>query len=372
MSRHPTRPRPNRAQVIFAARMVVASLAALAASQFFELPMPLWAVLTAIIVTQISVGRSLKATIDYLSGTLGGALYGGAIAVLVPHAGEGALLAVVAIAVAPLALLAAMAPAMTVAPLTAVIVILVPMITHTSPLASAVDRVIEVALGGGAGFLVSFLVLPSNARRLVAEPACRTLDQVARAFAELLNGLGDGLDQAALHAIQDHIGQAMVQLGTIGDEAERERAARLTSGPDARPLVRTLLRLRHDLVMIGRVAGGPLPASVLARLRPALNGVQVAAGDFLRGSGAALVARQGPPPLDRLAAAVAAYSADIAILQREGLIHNLSGEAAERLFALGFALQQIQQNCRDLGERVAEWAETPKRLQWGRGDGVAD
>jgi hypothetical protein len=42
-----------------------------------------WAVLTAIILTQISVGRSLKATIDYLAGTIGGAIYGGVVSVLV-------------------------------------------------------------------------------------------------------------------------------------------------------------------------------------------------------------------------------------------------------------------------------------------------
>jgi uncharacterized membrane protein YccC len=50
-----------------------------------DLRLPLWAVLTAIIGTQMkmSVGRSLKATIDYLAGTLGGAIYGSVVGVLV-------------------------------------------------------------------------------------------------------------------------------------------------------------------------------------------------------------------------------------------------------------------------------------------------
>jgi uncharacterized membrane protein YccC len=68
----------------------------LAAAQSLQLPLPLWAVLTAVIVTQMSVGRSLKATFDYLVGTLGGAIYGGAIGVLIPHSDEIALLAVLA------------------------------------------------------------------------------------------------------------------------------------------------------------------------------------------------------------------------------------------------------------------------------------
>ena len=59
-----------------------------------QLRLPLWAVLTAIIVRQMSVGRSLKATRDYFIGTIGGAIYGGAIAILIPHSGESGLLAV--------------------------------------------------------------------------------------------------------------------------------------------------------------------------------------------------------------------------------------------------------------------------------------
>ena len=122
-------------------RVTIAALASLALAQLLQLPLPLWAVLTAVIVTQMSVGRSLKATFDYLVGTVGGAIYGGAVAVLVPHSNEIALLAVLALAVAPLALIAAINPRFSVAPITAIIVLLVPMITHASPIASALDRV---------------------------------------------------------------------------------------------------------------------------------------------------------------------------------------------------------------------------------------
>ena len=95
--------RRRRAQLALSIRVTIAALAALALAQLLHLPLPLWAVLTAVIVTQMSVGRSLKATIDYLVGTLGGAIYGGAIGVFIPHSSEIALLAVLALAVAPLA-----------------------------------------------------------------------------------------------------------------------------------------------------------------------------------------------------------------------------------------------------------------------------
>ena len=94
----------HRGQVALSIRTTIAALAALVLAQLLQLPLPLWAVLTAVIVTQLSVGRSLKATFDYLVGTVGGAIYGGAIGVLIPYSNEMALLLGLAIAVAPLAL----------------------------------------------------------------------------------------------------------------------------------------------------------------------------------------------------------------------------------------------------------------------------
>src|ERR1700690_3191745 len=91
-------------------RVTVAAMSALVIALACGLKLPLWAVLTSLIVTQMSVGRSLKATRDYLIGTIGGAIYGAAVAILIPHNGEGALLAVLVLAVAPLAFIAAINP----------------------------------------------------------------------------------------------------------------------------------------------------------------------------------------------------------------------------------------------------------------------
>jgi len=178
----------------------------------------LWAVLTAVVVTQMSVGRSLKATFDYLVGTLGGAIYGGAITVLIPHDSEIALLAV-----APLALIAAINPRFQTAPITAIIVLLIPTFTRVTPIASAIDRVLEVAVGAVTGLLVSFLLFPAGAHRQVAEAAARTLYQMARALGALLAGLTQGLDIEGLHRIQDGIGRALMRLDAVGAEAEVRR-----------------------------------------------------------------------------------------------------------------------------------------------------
>ena len=75
----------HRAELRLCVRSTIAGVLTLAAAQLLHLPIALWAVLTAVILTQINVGRSLKASMDYLLSTLGGAVYAGAIGALVPQ-----------------------------------------------------------------------------------------------------------------------------------------------------------------------------------------------------------------------------------------------------------------------------------------------
>ena len=175
-----------RLQLILALRVTVAALSALAVAQALHLRLPLWAVLTSLIVTQMSLGRSLKVAGDYLMGTLAGVAYGGLLAILIPHESEFALFAVLALAIAPLAFVAAFRTNFNVLPITAIIVLLVPSMQHVSPAASAFDRVLEVVVGGAVGFIVSFLVFPSRAHVLTTEAAADTLDLVAGALQEML------------------------------------------------------------------------------------------------------------------------------------------------------------------------------------------
>ena len=129
----------RRLHLALALRVTLAAIVSLVVAQAVSIPLPLWTVLTAVIVTQMSVGRSLKASADYMMGTIGGAIYGGLVAIVIPHQSEWALLIVLFIAVAPLALFAATRANMNVVPITAIIVLLVPTITHTTPFYSAVS-----------------------------------------------------------------------------------------------------------------------------------------------------------------------------------------------------------------------------------------
>jgi uncharacterized membrane protein YccC len=351
--------RGHKTQLSLAIRLAVAAVAAYAIAKALHLMLPLWAVLTALIVTQMSVGRSLKATRDYMLGTVGGAVYGGAIAMLIPHSGEGGLLALLVLAVAPMAFIGAINPSLSTATVTAVIVLLVPAMNHANPLDSTIDRLFEVTVGALTGLVVSFLVLPSRAVSQIRIGAAELLELLAAAFAELLAGLTRGLDNDTLHRIQDGIGTAMASLHAIGLEAERERTAHLSSGPDTGPLLRTIQRLRHDVVMIGRASVVPLPANVQVRLARPLGDVSKAIVDYMRAAAISLRNGSGAVDIQPVDAALQAYAAEVATLRSEGLTRGVPVDVAERFFALGFSLEQMRQNLNDLDRCHQEWCEKP-------------
>jgi uncharacterized membrane protein YccC len=252
--------------------------------------------LTAVLLTQLNVGRSLKATSDYLAGTLGGAVYSGTFAVLIPHDNELALLAVLAIVIAPLTMLAAINPRFNTAPFTAVLVLLAPTIADVSPFQSAVYRIVEVSLGALIGLAISLLVFPARAQLLTLQAAARMLDLIAGLLLELFNGFRTGLNTAKVGRIQDSLALAFAKLDAVATEAERERMTNVVA-THPRLLTRTLLRLRHDLIVIGRAAAAPLPETIRMRLVMPLEATFKAAVHYLRESGRALSSRQTGPPL---------------------------------------------------------------------------
>ena len=244
----------HRAQLGLAVRVTIAAVVAYGLSHLLYVPLPLWTVLTAVILTQVTFGRSVKATVDYLVGTVGGAIYAGAVSVLIPHANDVSLAGVLVIAVAPLALLGAIMPSFSAAPFTGALVLLVPGLAHVGPIESAIDRVLEVVVGGVTAVVVSLLVFPARAHALAIEAAARALELMAKSLPQLFEGFLRPLDSGSIGRIQDAFGEAVGQTQSIAAEARHERISLLAADPDLGPLLRTLLRLRHDFVMLGRAA----------------------------------------------------------------------------------------------------------------------
>jgi uncharacterized membrane protein YccC len=345
-----------RSQLRFSLRMTVAGLLALIITQSLSLPLHgLWVVLTAVVVTQMSVGGSLRATIEYIIGTLGGAIYAGAIGLLVPHTAAIEQAFVLALTIAPLAFAAAMNPNFRVAPFSAVLVLLLSGQLGEGPIQSAFVRLSEVALGGAIAIAVSLLVFPERAHSLGVDAAARILERMAKALPELLGGFIHQPDASEIERIQDELGQLVTAFQEIAAEARGERLVALAWEPDPAPLSRTLLRLRDNLVMIGRAAM-PLLGTFAQRLGPLLNRVGADASEFLRGSATALALRRHPPSLQAIEASLSAYDSAVTSLRNRGLTLALSSGEVERLFALGFALEQLHRNFADLTRCVQEYA----------------
>ena len=68
-----------------------------------------------------------------------------------------------------------------------------------------------------------------------------------------------------------------------------------------------------------------------------------------------------PPPVEPLQADLDAGETQLGVLRQRELAH-LSATQLEQLFAVGFALDQLQRNITDLGRCVREWTGSPRRV----------
>jgi hypothetical protein len=242
-----------RAELRLVIRALTAAALSLVIADVLALPQSYWAVFTALIIVQGSVGGTLAAGLDRFIGTLAGAVLGAAVALTgefwrVPQ------VLLLLLAVAPVALLAAIRPSFRIAPVTAAILLLTTP-SNASPIISAMDRVLEIALGTVIGIVVSIFVLPSRARRICFERSAEMLKLLAQVLVLHLQPP----DSAKLEEIERFNQRVRVELAKIeatAEEARREHLIRVAEGPVPERLVRTLRRLRSDVAFVGRATAG--------------------------------------------------------------------------------------------------------------------
>jgi uncharacterized membrane protein YccC len=347
----------RQSTIRYSLRMVLSALAAFLLVQLIKVPLHgLWAVLTAVIVTQASAGGSIRASLEYLLGTLAGAVYATFVALLLPHDTPVLMAATLALAIAPLAYAAASSAVFRVAPFTAVIVLLLAGESGQGPFVAATTRLVEVALGGGVAVAVSLLVLPERAHGRGRQAAAAALERLGDALPMLLTGLSQRSDPAEVLRVQDGLGDAVAAFDVAVADAKHEEALSFAARSDPAPLSRTMLRLRHDLVIVGRAAAEPFPDAIGRRLAPLAAAFGSGVGGYLAASARALRMRQPPPAPALVQSEIDAYMSEVAAMRDEGLTRTLSTSQLEQLFALGFAFDQILQNLTDLERCVREWA----------------
>jgi len=335
----------HRSELRQATRAAAAAALALVIGEALALPQSYWAVMTALIIVQSSLGGTLAAGIDRLAGTLAGAAAGALAAVAGASVAGDAEAAdrvlLLALTVAPLALLAAKRPSFRVAPVTAAIVIL-GNAGGASPPVAALERVIEIALGTVIGLGVSLVLFPSRAREIC----------FARS-ADALAAMGEGLrrhleppsaEQAAsVEAINARIRAALGKVAAAAEEARREHQSRMTGEPIPPRLVRTLRRLRSDVAFVGRATAGrdldwqrvgPALAELAATFAAAFAGL----AQSLRG--------EGPAP--------ALAPLDDAIARLQSALADPAGPApSEGAGALPFVMETLRRDLADLADALS-------------------
>jgi uncharacterized membrane protein YccC len=349
-----TRLRDGSGELKLAARTTFAALITFALAELLALPQGYWAVLTSVIVMQASVGGSLKAGLDRIVGTAAGALWGVAVTLAVPHHATWTLGLALAVAVAPLAPVAVLRPTYRVAPVTAVIVLLSTSGAQLGPVRYAIDRVLEIGLGCLVAVVVSLLVLPARAHRLLAEAAADAV-LAQRELLDLILGdttrSPDGPTLAATHLKLAH---ALSRVEGFVDEVNRERVNRLSETPDAEPVARNLRRLRHDLTAISRAVTEPLPEPARQCLAESLAALRLAISDYLASSAAVLRGSRAMPVLEPVDRALLTFRDSMDRLRASEVLQGLDIEGVERVFSLAFAVQQLRGNLGELADRVAE------------------
>jgi hypothetical protein len=340
-------------------RMVVRALTAASLSflvaDALALPQGYWAVITALIIVQGSLGGTLAAGIDRVLGTVAGAALGVAAALArgfwqVPE------IVLLVLAVAPVSLLAAIRPSFRIAPVTAAIVLLASS-NRISPIEAALDRVVEIAIGTAIGIAVSILVLPSRARQICFERSAELLTLLAQLLVLHLQP-PEATKQGDVERLSDRIRAGLGQVATAAQEARHEHTIRLDEDPVPERLVRALRRLRMDVVFVGRATAaidfdwrrlGPVLGEVAGRFRAIF---ETLAGALRQGNPASTPSPDltdlEPTELDgaiaKLRSAVDAGAGDPAALREASV--------------LPFVIETLRRDLGDLADALARPAKT--------------
>jgi len=344
--------RQHRPELRLSLRIVVAALLTFALGQLFGLQQAYWAVLSAVIVLQASVGGSLKATLERVIGTLAGAMWAIVASVALPHSESASLGIALVLTVAPLAILAGFLPAYRVAPVTGIIVLMSSLGQQDGTVATAVHRVLDIGFGGLVALVVSMFVVPVRAHELFARAAGGALDLLGQQIGTLSETFAAGADRETLGQLSAQIRVAMAGMETVAEETRRERLHRLTQAPDPEPLERAIVRLHYHLEFLSRAIAEPLPESVRSRLAEPVARVLAESAAFLRAAAAALAEGTPRPALEGVVQAFAFFASAMADLRLEGVMRQLPGEVVGRVFGLSFGLDELRQDLESFAEHV--------------------
>jgi uncharacterized membrane protein YccC len=280
-----------------AVRMLVAALGAYICTTLIHLPGPYSAVITTLIVARPHSGGVLRASFERLTATiLGAAIACAATLGRLVHAPE---LLLIAIALGPLALIAAHNSAYRTAMIAAIIVLSAPA-TGGAPLHVAVVRLLGVSLGALIGALVSVTILPSRREVVVASMSAK----VVETFPDLLRNAMDPRagDDKSRDKFEFRVRQSLRELGML----IRDRPDALPAKGPAAAMVKFTVQMHADIAFLKRELQAQRPAAGAAagdtstHVPPELENFMRAFADTTTQVAAMARGRSGPPDITAL------------------------------------------------------------------------
>ncbi|MGE4371569.1 MAG: FUSC family protein [Xanthobacter sp.] len=341
-------------------RACIAALVTFGLGTALHLPNSYWAVLTAVLVVQSTVGASLSIAIERTLGTLVGGVVGVAAAAL---AGTSQLLTFLALGLGILitSTLSARSSAYKLAPVTVVIVLLAEA-SHASAWVSALFRLMEIGIGGVTGVLCALLILPARALVFLFPHCAEVVRNCARLMAMGRDGmLGRPYFPDTVDALNARTRTVLRAADGRAKEAHTEQ--RWSGQLDAAPVVRSCRRLWHSVIIMLRNAERPLPEALRTHIGPELDRAVEALCTHME----ALSARMENGPSDAQAAmaariSVAALEARADNLNAAHVLDAASGADLTALFATISACTHVRNNLEDLAQRLTE-LHVPERGQ---------
>ena len=354
--RLPTFPRFTLADARLALRATVAAFLAYLLAEWLDLPKGYWAVLSAILVVQSSLGASLAIAIDRCLGTLAGGVIGVGFAILAGPSFS-LTLGFLVLGTFLAAMLAARSASYKLAPVTVCVVMLADP-SHVNPWISGLERILEISLGGAVGLACALLVLPSKAREYLYPHVADVLDGCAELIDLGARGLVEGtLDPSALDATNTRVRIALRAADTRAGEAKRERIGFFFSqSRDMTPLVRGGRRLWHTVIMLLRGSAHPMDKELGRDVGPALTAAAAALAAVARALAASMRGETGTDidaTLETASGAVTALDAQMDRLAQSGAFSG-DGASLVQLSAAVAACEHLLENLTELAARLKD------------------
>jgi hypothetical protein len=260
--------------------------------------------------------------------------------------------AVLAIVLTTAALLAGFKPAYRAAPATAIILLLIPANVD----GTLARRFFDARSRNWQHRRIAVALLSPRVHATFAEAAGRSVTAMSELSKYSFQG-NPRRDRAKGNpGLHDNIRSSINQAESAADEVLHERRAVLTTAPDPQPICRTIRRIRNDLAMIGRITSERFPDWIQEELSGSGQIAGSTLTEFLADSGTTISRRQPAPSFANCAREMKASQLSISNLRRVERARELSDEDVGRLFGFVFTLEQLNQNLKDLVDRIAEIA----------------